>query len=280
MPKFCQKCGSLVEDSASFCGSCGAPMTAGYPEEPAATNAQNSPYPEQPVQPVQQPSYPQPTYAQPVQQPAYPQPQSYQPYPQNTIEPAPKKKKKTGLIVVISIVALLLIAAVVLIVVMPLAFHIDVFGLNLFGGAKASTPQDCVDNFIGCIADNDTDGMLDCIYETKYSELMRGVLKAQLDSNNGLGEEWNAIRSMGRDKVKDAIVITVSNETVLEDSEATELKTVLSMATVPTDKIEKIEKADIHVENKIKNESNDTQFYFVSAQGQWYILASGSSLSM
>lgn len=55
---YCNNCGNLLDDNATFCTRCGQ-----------ATG----------VQPMQQPNYQQPTYQQPVQQPAYQQPAYGQP---------------------------------------------------------------------------------------------------------------------------------------------------------------------------------------------------------
>ncbi len=270
MPKFCQNCGAMVEDSASFCNNCGSPMTAGYPEDPVTVNAQSNPAPNPyTYQPTQQPAYP-------AQQPAYPQQYPQQQYPAPA--PAPRKKgKKVAVIIIVSVLALLLIAATVLIVVLPLVANIDVFGLKLFGGAKASTPEECMNSFIEALADDNTDNMLDCIYETKYSELMRSIFKSQLSTGSGMGEGLDEIRALGKDNVKKMVVITVTDEQTLSDTEVAKVKQTLAAATIPTDKIEKVEKANVHVQNNVKNENTDTEFCFAYAEGKWYILASAMS---
>ena len=67
---FCSKCGTQLEDSASFCFRCGSPVP------PAVQQAYQQPVYQQPA--YQQPAYQQPAYQQPVyQQPAYQQPVAY-----------------------------------------------------------------------------------------------------------------------------------------------------------------------------------------------------------
>lgn len=286
MSRFCQNCGTLVEDNAAFCNNCGAQMTDGYPEDPATVSAGSNPYAytPQPAQPVQQPSYQQPAqqsyYQQPVQQQAYyqqPQPQNTYPYQQAAYAPVQQpKKKKTGLIITISVVAVLLIAAAVLLVILPLV-GVDVFGLNWFNTAKQNTPAECVETFIEELADNNIDGALDCIYETKYSDLMRSVMKTQLSSNSDLSGVLGEAKAIGKDNIKKMLEVTVSEEEPLSESDLAECKQELSAMTIPVDKIETIEKANVKMVNKQKNTDQESTFYFVKAEGKWYILAIGMS---
>lgn len=78
---FCSKCGTQIDDSASFCFRCGSPV----PQAAQNANAYQQPQYQQPV--YQQPQYQQPQYQQPqYQQPQYQQPQYQQPVYQ---QPAP-----------------------------------------------------------------------------------------------------------------------------------------------------------------------------------------------
>ena len=292
MPKMCPKCGTIVDDRATFCGACGASIPYGYSDDARTVSAQDDPYRYEPPQQYpnpqptyqqstyQQPAYPQQTYQQPAyQQPAYQQPINQQPAYQQYPSPqfAPRKQKKTGVIIVASILVLLVVAAAVLIVFLPLVANIDVFGLNLFSKPQA-TPQACMDKFIDCLAEDDMDGVLDCIYETKYSDFMRSYLKLQITQNGDSLEGLGEIRSMGKENVRKIIVLTVSNEVQVSDTEATAMKKTLTDNMVPADKITRIVKADVHMENKKENETNDEVFYFAVAEGKYYILASASSM--
>lgn len=289
MAKFCSKCGSLVDDNAAFCNNCGSPMIDGYPEAPNTANA-NDPYanttaPQQPAyqqpayqQPApQQPMYQQPAYRQPVpQQPAAPNPYPYQPaQPVNYYAPTPApKKKKTGLIIAISVAAFLLIAtAALLLVILPVC-GTDVFGLNWFSASNKNTPAGCVETFIEELADNDVDGVLDCIYETEYSDLMRSVLKSQFSSSMDLSDVLGEAKSLGKENIKKMLKVQITDEEPLTGTELAEWKQQLSAMTIPTDKIETIEKAKVKLTNTLENTDQEKTFYFVKAEGKWYILAS------
>ena len=81
MAKYCDQCGTMLNDDAKFCNKCGAPQSA--IQQAQATQQQAAPPPQsvyqQPVQPPQQPVYQQPIQAQPVYQQAQPmqQPLAY-----------------------------------------------------------------------------------------------------------------------------------------------------------------------------------------------------------
>ena len=97
MAKFCQNCGSPLEEGVKFCSSCGSALAPQAPQQPA-----QQPQPQYQQQPQAQ--QPRPQYQQPAQ-PQYQQPrQQYAPQAQN----APAKKKGKGGVVV----AILLIAAI------------------------------------------------------------------------------------------------------------------------------------------------------------------------
>lgn len=76
----CQKCGSINNDDAVFCTTCGSDLQNQAPVTPAQPQA---PYQAQPYQPQA------PYQAQPYQ----PQPQPYQPQP---YQPQPVKEKQPG----------------------------------------------------------------------------------------------------------------------------------------------------------------------------------------
>lgn len=267
MSKFCQKCGNMVEDNVAYCPHCGSPMTDGYADDQRTVSAANNPYTYEPA-------------GQPVGgQPQAPNPYEYTPatagtetYPPLSIQPP--KKKKTGLIVTICVVAVLLIAAAVLLVILPLA-GTDVFGLKWFGGAKSGTPQACLQTFIEEMADDNIDAALDCVYETKYSEVMRSVLKMQLASSSGSDSSsvMTSFRSLGKENVKKLLTLTVTDEQDVSASELETFKQSLSEATIPVDKIQRIEKAKVHMKNNENGQTQDNDFYFVQAEGKWYILA-------
>ncbi len=96
--KYCTQCGAPNEDRATFCTSCGNPLTTPEPQQAAA------------------PPPPPPPQAYPLQQPYTPQ-QAYPPQPDYGFpHQAPPKKKKTGLI--IGIVAAVVVLAIVLVLVL------------------------------------------------------------------------------------------------------------------------------------------------------------------
>ena len=266
MAKFCQNCGNLVEDNVAVCDRCGSPITEGYIDDQQTVTAANNPYTYEPA-------------GQPVGvQPQAPNPYDYTPAqvgvgvnPPLSIQP---KKKKTGMIVAISIVAVLLVAALLLLVILPLA-GVDVFGLKWFGGVKNGTPQECLQSFIEEMADDNIDGALDCVYETKYSEMVRSAMKIQYTSSSSNNSEsvMTAFRSLGKENVKKLITITVIDEKDVSASELESYKKMLTEATVPIDKIQRIEKAKAHMINNSTGETFDNDFYFVQAEGKWYILA-------
>lgn len=261
MAKFCQKCGNLVDDNAYVCNACGASMNDDYPDDAKTVSAADNPY----------------TYTPAPQQPAAPNPYEYHPQPVavavDTPAPAlPPKKKKTGLIIGISAVALVLVAALVLLVILPLA-GTDVFGLNWFKSAKNATPKDCLETFFLEIADNNTDGALDCIYETSYSDSMRSLYKTYLISEMSSNSSFQAIKSMGKDNIKNMMNITLTNEKTVSSSDAATYKSQLSTYGIPTDKIETIESADVTINGQKQNNS----WVFAKAEGQWYILSSAMS---
>ena len=294
MPNFCQKCGTLVDDNAAFCNHCGAKMSDGYSNEGVTVAAQPPVQPQQPAQPYGQPpqyGQPQAPYAQqpygqpqapytqqPVQQPVYqqtpPQPAPVyaappvQPvaYPGTAVATAPPKKKKTGLIIGLSLVALILVGVVLVV------FVFDVFGLF---NKKNSSPKDCVEGFFYALADEDIDGALDCIYETKYSDMMRSLMKAQFASNPDILSGMTEFKSLGKDNIKEMLELEIADEKEVSDAQATEYKQLMAQMTVPTDKIESIETATVKMKNKSTGDTSDKKFIFVKAEGQWYILASG-----
>ncbi len=296
MPNFCQKCGNLVDDSYAFCNACGAKIDRDYSDDNNKTvTAQDNPYAYTPQQPAQQPVQ-QPAYQQPVQQPVYqqqpayqqqppvyqqpqaPNPYQYNPAPVNVGQvggyPAPQmpvtppKKKKTGLIIGLSVAALAIVGAVLVV------FVFDVFGLFK---QSTSSPKDCIETFLYDIADKDIDGALDCIYETKYSDLMRSVLKQQMKSDpdmlSGLTDA-----NITKDNIKDAVEITVTDEKEVDSAKEKEYKELLSSMTVPVDKIETIETAKVKMQNKQKDTSDEKEFVFVKAEGKWYILATAMGM--
>mgnify|MGYP001265045923 CR=1 FL=1 len=109
---YCKNCGALNAEGATFCTSCGTPLTSDAPEQPVQAQAPPPP-PPAPVQYAAPPEYPQaapppgyPPQAYPPQQPGYPYP------PQ---APAPKKKK-TGLIIGLSVAAVAILVVVLILV--------------------------------------------------------------------------------------------------------------------------------------------------------------------
>lgn len=114
--KYCTQCGAPNEDRATFCTSCGNPLTTPEPQQAAAPP---------PPPPPPEPEVPQQAYAPPPPQ-AYPPPPPQQPYPPQQAYPpppdygfphqTPPKKKKTGLI--IGIVAAVVVVAIVLVLVL------------------------------------------------------------------------------------------------------------------------------------------------------------------
>lgn len=267
MAKFCQKCGNLVDDNVTVCNRCGSQVMGGYVDDQRTVSAENNPY----------------TY-NPSGQPAVPQPQAPNPYDytpapvgggyNQPLPLQPPKKKKTGLIITICVVAVLIVAALVLLVILPLT-GTDVFGLKWFSGAKNSTPQACLQTFVEEMADDHIDEALDCIYETKYSEMMRSVMKLQFtsSSNSDTSSMMTAFRSLGKENVKKLLTLTVTDEQDVSASELESYKKTLSEATIPVDKIQRIEKAKIHMKNNENGQTQDRDFYFVQAEGKWYILA-------
>lgn len=263
MAKLCRKCGNLVDDSAYVCNACGAPMTDGYPQDPKTVSAESNPYAYTPA--PQQPPAPNPYEYYP--QPVAPAVNTYMP----ASVPAPKKKK-TGLIIGISAVALVLVAALVLLVILPLA-GTDAFGLNWFKSAKNATPKDCVETFFLELADNNSDGALDCIYEAKYSDTMRSLFKTYLISEMESNSSFKAIKSMGKDNIKSMMTITITDEQAVSSSDASSYKSQLSAYGIPTDKIETIESATVTV----NGQKQANQWVFAKAEGEWYILSSAMS---
>ncbi len=261
MAKFCQRCGNLVDDNAYVCNACGAPMNDDYPDDAKTVSAEGNPY----------------AYTPAPQQPAAPNPYEYHPQPVyaavNTPAPVPTpKKKKTGLIIGLSAVALVLVAALVLLVILPLA-GTDVFGLKWFKSAKNATPKECVETFFLEIADNNTDGALDCIYEATYSESMRSLFKTYLSSEMDSNSSFRAIKSMGKDNIKNMMNITITDEKTVSSSDAAAYKSQLSTYGIPTDKIETIESAAL----TINGQKQENEWIFAKADGQWYILSSAMS---
>ena len=260
MPKFCQRCGNLVDDSAAVCGACGSPVTDAYPEEPVTADAQQQ-YP----QPQYQQQYAQPQYRQQYAQPQYIHPH----YPQQTPSvPEPKKKSKKGLFIGVGIGAAVLVAAVV-------AFFIWILPMLQEG---ANTPQECIDKMIEELAEGDVDGMLDYIYETKFSSTYKEAAKQQMTSQSGFNDSVTMMKAMGKDGFKQMFEIKVDNEKEVTSSEKESIMQTLKQAGVPTDNIEKIVSADMHMVNKLENETEDSECYFVKAKGKYYILASAMAM--
>lgn len=274
MPKFCQICGNLVDDSAAVCDACGSPMNNMYPEEPVTLNAQTQytqqPYQQQYTQQPYQQQYAQPPYqqqyAQPQYQQQYAQPQYPQQYPSNPM-PQPKKKSKKGLIIGISVGAVVLAAAAA-------AFFIWI--LPMLSGQ--STPQDCIDKIIDEVGEGDIDGALDYVYETKCSSTYKAMVKQQLSSQSGFNEAMLMMKGMGKDGIRKMIEIKATDEKEVSSSEKDTIIQTLKQGGVPTDGIEKIVAVNLHVINKMQNETQDTPCYFIKVKGKYYILASALAM--
>lgn len=88
MAKYCVRCGSLLEEGARFCETCGEPVVSNVSQLPTPLQTDAPP----PAVPPPPPVLPQSER----QAPSYPSPQSY---PASILQPSPAKSRPTGFII-------------------------------------------------------------------------------------------------------------------------------------------------------------------------------------
>lgn len=276
MSKICPGCGTVNADISKFCMICGTPMSQaasdyGTDHEPrAGQDGYGDPYQYQQGYTDPYAGYQQPQYQQQYQQ--YPQ-QYQQQYPQrqNDMSPAPKqKKKKPVAVIVVSLISLLLIAATVLIVILPLAFHIDVFGLHLFD----NTPEGVTERMLrGLYVDFNAKEVVDSVYEGKYGSPKIGdteikQLQTMLDVLKQQAKNENA-------EIKYHILDTYTVDTDKYNEQIEKMK----KAGTDTSKIEKMLEVDFTIEAQGQT-SNTITALCIKADGRWYVSSESFSQAM
>lgn len=236
--KFCQNCGTSLEDDALFCLSCGVKQEMNYAAQENTASGATAYQPEYTqVNPTQanytQPDYTQPVYNQPVNnQPVYNQPVYNQPGYYQPMTPPPAKEsffKKH--FKVINIVSILLSVAMVL----TTAFF--VFGLPLirklkfnkyveayvdaeYGGKFAAyakyIPNAAYDSYdvdkgdlIDRAEDNWDPDDLEEEYgdDFRYSCKVKGVIHCTKDGLKDFKEELSEDLDISKSKITDAVQV-------------------------------------------------------------------------